>query len=102
MICNHCGQDLPKKAFSPKRSTCKKCEAEKEASYRINREIKESIKDKFNIYYGGYIVAILNHVREKEYKYTIKGTNGFMVQTNDLEFFKKKLDEICQEPRPEK
>lgn len=94
MKCNHCKRDLPESAFSPRHRTCKKCEAEKEAKYRTQRILEDESEDKFNSFYGGYIIAILNHTRPKEYKYTIKGTNGYMIQTNDLDYFRKKLSEV--------
>lgn len=95
MKCNHCGRELSNSDFTTNHRTCKKCEAEKEKRYRTNRILADS----FDSYYGGYVVVILNHVRDKEYRYTIKGTNGFMIQTNDIDYFKKKMDEICQEPK---
>jgi len=99
MICNHCKRDLPKSAFSPSRKklpwhTCKECENKKAKTYRINQILDEECESKFDSFYGGYIVAILNYVKKNEYKYTIKGTNGLMIQTNDVDYFRKKFDEV--------
>lgn len=99
MYCNHCKRDLPETAFSPSRRklkyhTCKDCENAKSADYTRSQILNEENESNFDRLYGGYIVAILNHTRANEYKYTIKGTNGIMIQTNDIEYFRKKMDEI--------
>ena len=99
MICSHCKRDLPKEAFSPSRiklryPVCKECENTKEKNRRIKAILDDENESKFDSLYGGYVVAILNHVRSKEYKYTIKGTNGYMIQTNDVDYFRKKMDEL--------
>lgn len=95
--CSICKRELPDSAFYPTylkryQYQCKECQQKKNKKYQ--EEIKELDNNDFNRFYGGYIVAILNHIRPREYKYTIKGTNGYMVQTNDLDYFKKKLNEI--------
>lgn len=98
MYCSHCKRELPDSAFSPSRKklkyhTCKKCESTKAADYRIKQILTDENESKFDSIYGGYLVVILNHVRPNEYKYTIKGTNGLMIQTNDIDYFRKKMDE---------
>lgn len=96
-ICTICHKELPDSDFYPtslKHSLyqCKKCANAKHKKYM--REVKELEDKDFDRYYGGYVVAILNHARPKEYKYTIKGTNGYMIQTNDSDYFRKKFDEV--------
>lgn len=108
--CTICRQELPDSAFYPSQLKkhnyqCKKCTYEKYGKKSIQKyvtEVRDLPNKNFDALYGGYVVAILNYVRPKEYKYTIKGTNGYMVQTNDIGYFKKKMDEICQEQKPEK
>ena len=101
-ICTICKRELPDEDFYPTylknyKYQCKECKRKENRKYL--KDVKELDSKDFDNYYGGYMVAILNHVKAKEYKYTIKGTNGFMIQTNDIDYFKKKMDEICQEPK---
>lgn len=96
-VCSICKRELPDTEFYPKaikryQYQCKECTQKKNKKYI--KEIKELEDRDFDSIYGGYVVAILNHVRSKEYKYTIKGTNGYMIQTNDVDYFRKKMDEI--------
>lgn len=99
MYCNHCKRELPDSAFSPSRKnlkyhTCRECENTKAADYRIKQALNDENESRFDSLYGGYVVAILNHTRKNEYKYTIKGTNGYMIQTNDIDYFRKKFNEV--------
>lgn len=108
--CTLCHKELEDDQFYPsnlKRHLyqCKKCVYEKytkRSTKKYNDSIRNYSDEKFNQYYGGYVVAILNHIKKNEYKYTIKGTDGYMIQTNDIEYFKKKMDEICQGLKLEK
>lgn len=66
--------------------------------YRIMEKEEQEKDDEcnFNRYLGGYLVAILNHVKKGEYKYTIKSTTGETFKTNDKqEFFNKLKDCLC-------
>lgn len=96
-VCSLCKRELPDSEFYPTalkryQYQCKECTHKRNNNY--NAEIRDLPDKDFNRFYGGYVVAILNHVRKNEYKYTIKGTDGFMIQTNDIEYFRKKFDEL--------
>lgn len=100
--CTICHKELPDSEFYPSQLKkhnyqCKKCSYEKYGKKGIQKyfaEIKELPNKNFDSFCGGYIVAILNYVKKNEYKYTIKGTNGIMIQTNDVDYFRKKFDEV--------
>lgn len=95
--CTICHKILPDSQFYKSnlkryQYQCIKCCVEK--CYKYNSECEKLAENDFNRYYGGYVISVINYVRPKEYKYTIKGTDGFIVQTNDVEYFKKKFDEL--------
>lgn len=101
-VCSLCKKELPKSEFYPSNLKkrlyhCKKCIYEhygKKAKKKYEDSIKKFDEKQFNNFYGGYTITILNYVRENEFKYIIKGTDGYFLQTNDSEEFKVKLNEL--------
>ena len=101
-ICTICKKELSDSEFYPsqlKRHNyqCKKCSYEKYNKKNIKKyveELRNLPNTNFDKFYGGYTVAILNHARKNEYKYVIKGTDGLIIQTNDVDYFKRKFNEI--------
>lgn len=96
-ICTICHRELPDSKFHKSdlkryHYQCIKCSREKNNKYTA--EVRDLPNEEFDRFYGGYTVAILNHVRPNEYKYTIKGTDGLMIQTNDIDYFRKKFEEV--------
>lgn len=103
--CTLCGQELPECEFYPSDLRkglhhCKKCRYKrwgKNSTKKYNDSLKKLPEIDFNRHLGGYKVSIINYVRPSEYKYIIKGTNGLLIQTNDVQTFKTKLNEILDE-----
>lgn len=96
-ICTICHRELPESAFYPTylkeyKYQCKECVRKQNNQYR--KEIKESPLKDFNRFYGGYSISILNFVREGEYRYSIKGTNNYFYQTNNVDNFMAELEKI--------
>jgi hypothetical protein len=100
--CSLCHRELPDSEFYPSTLRkglrhCKKCCYERWGKKNVKKyteSIKELPEQDLNRYYGGYSISIINFVRKGEYKYIIKGTDGVLVQTNDVQTFKTKLNEI--------
>ncbi len=100
--CTLCNQELPECEFYPsdlKRGLhhCKKCRYKhwgKKSIKKYTESIKELPNFDFNRHLGGYTVSIINYVKPNEHRYTIKGTDGVLVKTNDVKTFKIKLNEI--------
>lgn len=108
LTCLHCNKNLPESSFyesSLKRGwrICKKCqnaktkEATKRYLARKKDERKHAGERTFEGLFGGYTIIILNHVKTGEFRYSIKGTDGDFLQTNDLKVFKDKLNKIFNE-----
>lgn len=101
-ICTICKKELADSQFYPSQLKkhnyqCKKCSYEKYNKKNIKKyveELKNLPSTNFDKFYGGYTVVILNYTKPKEYKYVIKGTNGLMIQTNDVDYFRKKFEEL--------
>lgn len=103
--CTLCNQELPECEFYPsdlKKGLhhCKKCRYQrwtKKSTKKYVESLKKLQEIDFNRHLGGYTVSIINYVRPNEHRYTIKGTNGVLIQTNDVQTFKTKLNEILDE-----
>lgn len=102
LTCIRCNQSLPESGFytsSLKRGwhICKKCQ--NKTTYATTKrwltkkrlEQTQAGERTFENLFGGYTIIILNSVKKEEYRYSIKGTNGFFLQTNDLKVFKAEL-----------
>lgn len=112
ITCTHCKKELPESDFynsNLKRGwrCCKKCcnqiAYKNNKTYKIRKkenkirkkEKQEIAKERtFDGLFSGYNFIILNYVKKGEFKYIIKSTDGFFLQTNDLKAFKLKLSEI--------
>lgn len=103
--CGHCKRELPESEFYPShlkrgQHTCKKCHNAWSVAYQkkypqILKKQEERIEETaFDNLFGGYTVVILNSIRPGEHKYIIKNTNGYLLSTNNVQEFRKKLNEI--------
>jgi hypothetical protein len=101
MKCIKCRKELPESEFYQsdiKNHThiCKECKKTVNKKWLENKVIKDECANNFNLFYGGYEIRILNFARENEYKFIIKGTDGYFTKTNDKEEFIKKLLDILK------
>lgn len=105
MICTKCRKDLPESAFYPsvlakKGKQCKTCwnkrsnENQRKKIIRDRQHAQEDEDILFDTLFGGYVITIINHIKNGEYKYTIKTANKMLLQTNETPVFRKKMEEI--------
>lgn len=95
--CTICKKDLPDSDFYQpdlKRYhyQCKGCSRKKNSQYK--EEVRDLPNVDFNRVWGGYKILVFNYARETEFKYHIIGTDGYLIQTNDINLFKNALKEI--------
>ena len=98
MKCTICKRDLPEDSFYPSsikhyQYQCRECIRKQNNAYQ--KEVRESAYKDFDRFYGGYVISILNY--PSPCRYTIKGTKGLLISTNDSNEFINKVKEIIEQ-----
>ena len=100
--CTLCGKELPEGEFTPSfikrgQHQCKKCVYErygKKAQKKYFNSISELEDKEFDKFCGGYVIKVLNFVRNGEFKYIISSTTGDTFRTNDKGEFYEHISKI--------